>query len=100
MVLQVIHSHHHPLHSFALGFEVSPTLDPNISHDDSDDDFDDSISSLNKKGQIVFHALSKNKNACSNFIEFLTIAIESKKLIDGHEEQLRKCRATNINMRM
>ena len=65
--------------------EVSPTLDPNISHADSDDDFDDSMSSLNKKGQILFHALRKNKNVCSNFIEMLTIAIESKKLIDEHE---------------
>ena len=44
----------------AKASEVSPTLDSNISHEDSDDDCDDNMSSLNRKGQIVFHALSKN----------------------------------------
>ena len=74
----------------AKASEVSPTLDPNISHDDSDDDFDGSISSLKEKGQIVFHALRKNKSVCSNFIEILTIIIESQKLIDAHEDSLKK----------
>ena len=73
----------------AKASEVFPTLDPNISHDDCDDDFDDSVSSLKEKGQIVFNALRKNKSVCSNFIEILTIAIESKKLIDEHEVSLK-----------
>ena len=69
----------------ARASKVTPSLETNIycdnEDDDSDEDNDDDIASLNKKGEMVFHALRKNKNACSNFTEILTITMESKKQI-------------------
>ena len=76
----------------AKASKVTPSLETNIycdnEDDDSDEDNDDDIASLNKKGEMVFHVLRKNKNACSYFAEILTIAIESKKLIKEHEETI------------
>ena len=76
----------------ARASKVTRSLEPNISCDDEDDDSeednDDDIASLNEKGKMIFHALRKNKNACSNFVEILTIAIESKKLIKEHEDTI------------
>ena len=63
-------------------------MEPNTSCDDEDEDNeedDDDDVSLQEKGEMVFHALRKNKIACSNFFEILTIAIESKKLIEEME---------------
>jgi hypothetical protein len=61
---------------------------PNISNDDDDSDDGDieeeDDTSIREKGEIVFHALRKNKIASSNFIEIMTIAIECKK----HFEEL------------
>ena len=73
--------------------KVSPTLNPYISQDgssDDDDEEDDSLASIHKKGEIVYHALRNNKNACSNFFEIMTIAIESTKVIDEHEVTIEK----------
>ena len=67
---------------------VTTSLEPNISCDDEDYNYEEDIDSLNKKGKMIFHALRKNKNACSNFVEILTIAIESKKLIKKHEDTI------------
>ena len=57
----------------ARASKVTRSLEPNISCDDEDDDSeednDDDIASLNEKGKMIFHALRKNKNACSNFVE-------------------------------
>ena len=76
----------------ARASKVTRSLEPNISCDDEDDDSeednDDDIASLNEKGKMIFHALRKNKNACSNFVEILTIVIESKKLIKEHEDTI------------
>ena len=72
--------------------KVSPTLNPYISQEGSSDDDDDdddeedySLASIHMKGEIVCHALRKNKNTCSNFVQIITIAIESTKVIDEHE---------------
>ena len=62
----------------------------NLSDDEDDGNEEDDIASLNKKGEIVFHTLHKNKIACSNFYEILTIAIESKKLFEYYENKIDK----------
>ena len=58
------------------------------------------ITSLTKKGEMVFHALRKNKDACSNFFEIMTCAIESKKLIKEHEKPLIKWELMSVSMPM
>jgi hypothetical protein len=68
-------------------------MEPNISSDDEDENneqVEDQIASMREKGEIVFHALRKNKSACSNFVEILSFAIESQKLIEMHEETIYK----------
>ena len=68
----------------ARGLKVSPPFKPPTPCDDEDEDDyeeEDDIASLNKKDEMVFHALPKGSNACSIFFEILTIAIESKKII-------------------
>jgi hypothetical protein len=68
--------------------KVTHTLEPNISCDDEEED--DDVASLKRKGEIVFHAIGKKKIACSNFVEILVVAIESKKIIDelqSHDEE-------------
>ena len=47
------------------------------------------IASLHDKGEVVFHALRKDKIACSKFVEIL-VAIESQKLIEMHENTILK----------
>ncbi|KAE8781199.1 hypothetical protein D1007_45556 [Hordeum vulgare] len=74
----------------AKASKVSPTINPNISHDDDvddnkDEDHDeesDNIASLKIKGEMIFKALRKNKIACSNFMEIMSISIEGKKYIE------------------
>ena len=39
---------------------------------------------------MVFHALRKNKDACSNLFEIMNCAIESTKLIEKHENTIDK----------
>ena len=76
----------------ARASKVTP-LEPNIyceNEDDDSDEVDDDIASLNKKGEMVFHALRKNNNACYNFVEILTIAIESKKLFEYYQNKIDK----------
>ena len=46
------------------------------------------IASLHDKGEVVFHALRKDKIACSKFVEILVVAIESQKLIVEHENTI------------
>ena len=50
--------------------KVSPTLNPNISHDDNDEE-NDNDASFHKKGLMVLHALSKNENARANIFEIM-----------------------------
>ena len=71
----------------ARSSKVTPSLDPNIYCESEDDDneedyYDDDIASLNKKGEMVSHALRKNNNACSIFSEIMASAIKSKKLLE------------------
>jgi hypothetical protein len=63
-------------------------LEPTISSDHEEED--DYVASLKKKGEIVFQAISKKKIACSNFVDILVAAIESKKIVDelqSHDEE-------------
>jgi hypothetical protein len=50
----------------ARGSKVNSSLEPTVSSDNEEED--DDVSSLRKKGAIVFHAIGKKKIACSNFI--------------------------------
>ena len=80
--------------------KVSPTLKPNISHDDdvdSDDDDDienedideeDDDASLNEKGEMVHLALHKNKNACAIFLEIMSTFVKRKLTIEDLEARL------------
>ncbi|KAE8808502.1 hypothetical protein D1007_15057 [Hordeum vulgare] len=86
----------------AKASKVSPTLNPNISHDDDMDDNEDedndeesdNIASLIIKGEMIFKALHKNKVARSNFMEIMFIAIEGKKYIEELEARLEEHEAT------
>ncbi|KAE8796235.1 hypothetical protein D1007_28746 [Hordeum vulgare] len=82
----------------AKASKVPLTLNPNISlYDDEDDNEDDdndeesdNIASLKFKGEMIFKYLYKNKLACSNLMEIMSIAIEGKKYIEelkGHLEE-------------
>ncbi|KAE8812394.1 Solute carrier family 25 member 44 [Hordeum vulgare] len=82
--------------------KVSPTLNPNKSHDDDVDDNEDEdkdeesddIASLKIKGEMIFKSLYKNKLACSNFMEIMSIATEGKKYIEELEAHLDLHEAT------
>ncbi|KAE8775303.1 hypothetical protein D1007_52245 [Hordeum vulgare] len=86
----------------AKASKVSPTLNPNISHDDDvddngDEDNDeesDNIASLKIKGEMIFKSLHKNKLACSNFLEIMSIATEGKKYIEELEAHIEEHEAT------
>ncbi|KAE8771016.1 hypothetical protein D1007_57167 [Hordeum vulgare] len=88
----------------AKASKVSPTLNTNISvvvDDDDDDDKDDgndedsdNIASLKFKGEMSFRSLYKNKVACSNFMEIMSIATEGKKYIKELEVHLEDHEAT------
>ena len=41
--------------------------------DNEENEYEDYIMSLTKKGEMVFHALGKNRDACSNFFEIMTL---------------------------
>jgi hypothetical protein len=76
----------------ARSSKVTPTLEPNISSDDDEDnekeDFD--FASLIEKSEMFFHAIRKNKIACSYFYKILAFATESNKIIEDHENTIFK----------
>jgi hypothetical protein len=76
----------------ARSSKVTPTLEPNISSDDDEDieeeDYD--FASLIEKSEMFFHAIHKNKIACSYFYKILAIATESNKIIEEHENTIFK----------
>ncbi|KAE8789252.1 hypothetical protein D1007_36580 [Hordeum vulgare] len=82
----------------AKASKVSPTLNPNISHDDDVDDNEydnndeesDNISSFKINGEMILKALHKNKLARSNFMEIMSTTIEGKKYIEEHEATIEK----------
>jgi hypothetical protein len=76
----------------AWSSKVTPTLEPNISSDDDEDneEEDDDFASLIEKSEIFFHAIRKNKIACSYFYKILDIATESNKIIEEHENTIFK----------
>ncbi|KAE8775329.1 hypothetical protein D1007_52199 [Hordeum vulgare] len=86
----------------AKASKLSPTLNPNISHDDNVDDNEDedndeesdNVASLKIKGEMIFKSLYKNKLACSNFMEIMSIASEGKKYIEELEAHLEEHEAT------
>ncbi|KAE8813329.1 hypothetical protein D1007_09602 [Hordeum vulgare] len=86
----------------AKASKVSPTLNPNVSHDDDVDDNEDEnndeesdiIASLKIKGEMIFKSLYKNKLACSNFLEIMSIATEGNKYIEELEAHLEEHEAT------
>ncbi|KAE8818416.1 hypothetical protein D1007_03864 [Hordeum vulgare] len=101
MMLQWIPLHHLLFLTFTLWLrlsKVSPTLNPNISHDDDVDDNEyedkdeesDDIASLKIKGEMILKSLYKNKLACSNFMEIMSIATERKKYIEELEAHLEE----------
>ncbi|KAE8809739.1 hypothetical protein D1007_13631 [Hordeum vulgare] len=87
----------------AKASKVSPTLNPNISLDDDNDDDDndeesDNIASFKFKGEMSFKSLYKNKLACSNFMEIMSISTEGKKYIEEFEAHLEEHEATIVTM--
>ncbi|KAE8782404.1 hypothetical protein D1007_44248 [Hordeum vulgare] len=86
----------------AKASKVSPTLNPNVSHDDDVDDNEDEnndeesdiIASLKIKGEMISKSLYKNKLACSNFLEIMSIATKGKKYIEELEAHLEEHGAT------
>ncbi|KAE8817811.1 hypothetical protein D1007_04429 [Hordeum vulgare] len=86
----------------AKASKVSPTLNPNVSHDDDVDDNEDDnndegsdiIASLKIKAEIIFKSLYKNKLSCSNFLEIMSVVTEGKKYIEELEAHLKKHEAT------
>ncbi|KAE8803686.1 hypothetical protein D1007_20370 [Hordeum vulgare] len=86
----------------AKASKVSPTLNPNISHDDDvdvneDEDIEeesDNIASFKLKGEMIFKALRKNKLACTNFMKIMCFATEGKKYIEELEAHLEEHEAT------
>ncbi|KAE8782270.1 hypothetical protein D1007_44360 [Hordeum vulgare] len=86
----------------AKASNISPTLNPKVSHDDDvydneDEDNDeesDHIASLKMKGEMIFKALHKNNLARSKFMKIMSIAIEGKKYIDELEAHLEEYEAT------
>ncbi|KAE8804941.1 hypothetical protein D1007_18958 [Hordeum vulgare] len=82
--------------------KVSPTLNPNISHDnivddnedEDNDEESDNIASLKIKDEMIFKYLYKNKLAYSNFMEIMSIDIEGKKCIEELEAHLEEHEAT------
>ncbi|KAE8786146.1 hypothetical protein D1007_40049 [Hordeum vulgare] len=86
----------------AKALKVSPSLNPNKSHDDDVDDNEDEdkyeesddIASLKIKGEIIFKSLYKNKLACSNFMEIMSIATDGKKYTEELEAYLDLHEAT------
>ncbi|KAE8806948.1 hypothetical protein D1007_16813 [Hordeum vulgare] len=76
----------------AKASKVPPTLNPNISLDDDDDNDEesDNIASLKFKGEMIFKSLYKNKLACSNFMEIMSIATQGKKYIEELEAHLEE----------
>ncbi|KAE8772105.1 hypothetical protein D1007_55947 [Hordeum vulgare] len=77
-------------------------MNPNISLDDDNDDNEDdendeesdNIASLKFKGEMVFKSIFKNKLACSNFMEIMSIATEGKKYIEELEAHLKEHEAS------
>src|ERR1041385_8891543 len=80
----------------AKELKVSPTLNPISSDGDDVDNVEEhvNIASLKIKGEMIFKALHKNKIACSNFMEIMSITIEGKKYIEELEAHIEENEAT------
>jgi hypothetical protein len=77
----------------AMASKVTPTLEPNISSDDENEDIeeeDDDLASLIENSELFFHAIRKNKIACSYFYKILAIATVSNKIMKEHENTIFK----------
>jgi hypothetical protein len=77
----------------ARSSKVTPTLEPNISSDDENEDKEedeDDLASLFEKSEMFFHAICKNKIACSYFYKIWAIATESNKIIEEHDNTIFK----------
>jgi hypothetical protein len=77
----------------ARASKVTPTLEHNISSDDENVDNEEEVNdlaSLIEKSEMFFHAIHKNKIACSYFYKILAIATESNKIIEKHENTIFK----------
>src|ERR1041385_9000930 len=76
----------------AKELKLSPTLTPISTNGDKVDNVeeDDNIASLKFKGEMIFKSLHKNKIACSNFMEIMSIAIEGKKYIEELEAHIEE----------
>ena len=65
------------------------------SNDDDDDNNDDvdNYALLDKMKNVVLHALRKNANASTTFINIMSIVDESKNVIDEYEDTIEKMEA-------
>ena len=68
--------------------KVSPTLNPNISHDDDDKEENDNDDSIHEMGKIVLHALSTNKIARDTFLQIMSTFVHRKLTIELLESQI------------
>jgi hypothetical protein len=85
----------------ARSSKVTPTLEPNISGNDDEDneEEDDDFSSLIEKSEMFFHAIRRNKIACSYFYKILAIATERNKLLRSIRIPSLKCKVMPVIMR-
>ncbi|KAE8804967.1 hypothetical protein D1007_18987 [Hordeum vulgare] len=74
--------------------QVSHDDDVDDNGDENNDEESDNIASLKIKGEVIFKSLYKNKLACSNFLEIMSIATEGKKYIEELEAHLEEHEAT------
>jgi hypothetical protein len=82
----------------ARSSKVTPTLEPNISSDDNEDneEEDDDFASLIEKNEMFFHAIRKNKIACSYFYKILAISTESNKIMRSMIIPSLKCKVIPV----
>ena len=82
----------------ARGSKVVSTLEPNTSCDNEDEDDDclnmikedDDVFALHDMGEIVYHAIKKDKIACSNFVDILSFAMENHATIEQLQAQVEE----------
>ncbi|KAE8779517.1 deoxyribonuclease tatdn1 [Hordeum vulgare] len=79
-----------PPHPRSAATPTKETSDKDANNDEESD----IIASFKIKGEMIFKSLYKNKLACSNFLEIMSIAIEGKKYTEELEAHLEEHEAT------
>ena len=73
--------------------KVSPSLEPSISCDVVDEDSHGEhmdVESITKKGEMIFGALPKGRNAIPPLCEIIVHAIKSREIIEGLDTQFQE----------